>query len=380
MTDIKTFKDLEKEVIEPGICSLCGGCITVCAYNKIGAIQIENNIPKFIESDQKICLDCGICYQICPRTFTLSDHLKDFYTSQEPINEYKKLTWAQTTDNEIMKVCQDGGVVTSLLKYLLETKQIDGAIVNFAQSNWESFPLFITLSNELLDVAGTRYSTTPLLEIFQRPKFYSSLPEDEKNSESSSIFSFMNDYSRLAFVGCPCHIQAIKKMKILNIRPANTIKYMIGLFCMENFSYSDLMKNIVEKKLRIKLDEIKKVNIKKNLIITLKDNSNIEIPFEDLEDVVRPNCLYCPDFSNVYTDISVGGIGAPKNNSTVLIHTEQGENLFSNAVFNGYLTEYKNTDIEILKLKENTIRLIQRMTKIKKDRALKNLNKIHSLE
>lgn len=379
MTEIKTFEDLEKEIIKPNICSLCGGCVAVCAINKIDAIEIADDKPKFVKSDQKICVDCGLCYHICPRTSVMLKQLEEGFASKEPIGAYKKLTWCHTNDPEIKDVCQDGGVVTSLVKYLFDTKQIDGAIVNVALSNWESSPLIITSSEQLLKSAGTRYSITSSLEVFQKPRTYSTSSEKIEDVLLSSIFSLMEfsnfDHARFAFIGCPCHIRAIRKMQLMNVRPANTIKYVIGLFCMENFSYVALMKNKIEKQLKIKLNDIKKVNIKKNFIITLKDNSVKEIPLKDLKKEIRSNCLFCPDFSNVYADISVGGISAPPKNSTVIIRTEKGENLFGEALYGGYISEYKDSAEGVSKLKERSKKIIQRMTKTKEDRASENLKR-----
>jgi len=162
-------------------------------------------------------------------------------------------------------------------------------------------------------------------------------------------------------------------MQFLNIKPANTIKYIIGLFCMENFTYTDLMKEKIEKEKNIKLEDIKKLNIKKDFIITLNDNSEIRIPFKELDEVVRSNCKYCPDFSNIYADISVGGIGAPQNHSVVMIRTDIGAELFDRAVYDKYIREHEGN---ITQLRERSLKLINRMTKIKKDRALKNLQTI----
>ncbi|MHA1269253.1 MAG: Coenzyme F420 hydrogenase/dehydrogenase, beta subunit C-terminal domain [Candidatus Helarchaeota archaeon] len=372
---VKTFEDLEKEVIAPNICSLCGGCVAVCGFNNINAIEIQNNIPKFIEADYKVCLECGLCYQICPRTSSLNKQLYELYGTSEPIGLFKKLTWAQSRDPEILKHCQDGGIVSSLIKYLLDTEQIDGAIVNFAQSNWESFPIIIRSNTELSKASGTRYSVTPLLKIFQKPKIFDTSLNKIEDIELSTLKSLMNlnelHYARLAFVGCPCHIQTIRKMQILKIKPATTIKYLIGLFCMENFSYTNLMKNMIEGKLKINLEDIKKVNIKKDFIITFKDGSITKIPFNDIEEIVRPNCLFCPDFSNIYADISIGGIGAPQNNSTVIIRTDIGEDLFKSTLKSGYITEYKESREKIIELTDKNIKIIQKMSKIKEERSLK---------
>ena len=374
MAKLKIFKDLEKEIIEPNICSLCGGCVSVCAITKINAIEIINDKPTLVKSDDRECYECGLCYQICPRTSALSKELDEEFSSTDPIGSHKKLTWAQTNDSELKKVCQDGGVVTSILKYLFDTKRIDGAIVNIPQSDWNSVPVIITSSDQLKNAAGTRYSVTPLLEAFQKPKIYTS-PKKIEDVELSQVQSLMKlnkfEYARLAFVGCPCHVQSIKKMNILNIRPAITIKYVIGLFCMENFNYSDLMKKKIEKELKIKIKNVQKLNIKKNFLISVKDKPVVEVPLKDMDDVIRSNCLFCPDFSSLYADIAVGGIGAPKNNSVVVIRTETGENLFEDALSAGYITEYDESEDNMSKLNVRSVKIINRMTKMKGERAKK---------
>jgi coenzyme F420 hydrogenase subunit beta len=376
ISQIKTFKDLEKEIIEPNICSLCGGCVSVCAFNDINAIKIKNNKPTFIEADEKICLDCGLCYQICPRTSAINKHIDKDFGVNTPIGKFKKLTWAKTADPNILRVSQDGGIVTTLIKYLLDTQQIDGAIVNYARSNWESFPIIIKSSSDLLKTSGTRYSTTPALEIFQKPKIYSHYIDKTLNVRFSQFEDLLSlddvNYARLAFVGCPCHIQAIRKMKLLKIKPGVQIKYLIGLFCMENFSYSRLMNEIIEKKLKVKLNEIKKLNIKKDFIVTLDDDSTILLPFKEVEDFVRPNCLFCDDFSNIYADISVGGIGAPQDHSVVLTRTEVGENLLNDVLHAGYIEEYHDSEENLEELREKNIKIIAKMSDIKKSRAAKN--------
>ncbi len=376
MTEVKTFKDLENEVIKPKICASCGGCVSICAINNINAIKMKNGTPEFIESDEQICLECGLCYHFCPRTTSLNTQLTEAYACKDPVGSYKKLTWAQTTDPEILKVCQDGGIVTSLVKYLLDTKKVDGAIVNIATSNWKSFPTIVTSSDQLLKSAGTRYSITSSLNIFKNPKIASS-PDKYDDVDIPSIIELLElsdfDYARLAFVGCPCHVTAVRKMQVRKIRPANTIKYVIGLFCMENFTYTDLMKKMFEQKLNLSVDNIKKVNIKKNFLITLKDDTVKEVPMKEVEGAIRSNCLFCPDFSNVYADISVGGIAAPQNHSTVFIRTEQGEQLFAKALSEGFIAEYRATPENISKLRERSLKIINRMSNVKTERASKNL-------
>ena len=42
---------------------------------------------------------------------------------------------------------------------------------------------------------------------------------------------------RVAFVGTPCQIQAVRRMQTLNIIPADSIRFCLGLFCSGNFTF-----------------------------------------------------------------------------------------------------------------------------------------------
>ena len=50
-------------------------------------------------------------------------------------------------------------------------------------------------------------------------------------------------------------------MQLLNVIPADKITLTIGLFCMENFSFDTKTRDKLEKKLKIKLNNVKKLNM-----------------------------------------------------------------------------------------------------------------------
>ncbi|HUY01602.1 MAG TPA: Coenzyme F420 hydrogenase/dehydrogenase, beta subunit C-terminal domain [Candidatus Deferrimicrobium sp.] len=338
---IKTFENLVNEIIEQSLCSLCGACVAVCSANEINALFIEKNKPQHVKDSELLrkCLDCGICYLICGQTSDLNDKLEKLYSAIPPLGFYKFLTCARTTNPEIMAKAQNGGVVTSILKYLLGKNLIDGAIVNKPLENWKSSPYTVTSLEELIHSAGTRYSTVPVV----------------KELGNYKILNKPNP--RLAFVGCPCQVKAIRKMQLLNAKPGIYIKYIIGLFCMENFDYKKLFGEKIKNELKIDLNNIKKLNIKGNLFITLKNNEKIEISLKDLSTIVRDNCHYCTYFLNMYADISVGGVGSPPGFSTVLVRTETGNNIFSKLLIEN---EIKELDKEKLNLTD----ILSKITKL----------------
>ncbi|MCK4479550.1 MAG: coenzyme F420 hydrogenase, partial [Candidatus Lokiarchaeota archaeon] len=74
---IKTFQDLIQEVHEKGICQECGGCTSFCssAFETVIGFKKPNSPPEYINKDA--CLECGICYYLCPQTHILDDDLNN---------------------------------------------------------------------------------------------------------------------------------------------------------------------------------------------------------------------------------------------------------------------------------------------------------------
>ncbi len=352
---IKIFDDLRREVVESNLCNLCGACLAVCSANEMNALCLEENIPQYIKEfdDVQKCLECGLCYLVCGQISDLDPKIDALFAPAPPIGSYRLLTCAKTTDPKIQKRAQDGGVVTSVLKYLLDKNLIDGAVVNIPTSNWESSPKIVTSVEELLQSTGTRYSAVPAVQ------------------ELGNFQTLNKESPRLAFVGCPCQVKTVRKMQELQMRPGIFVKYVIGLFCMENFDYQKLMKGKFEKDLKIDLNNIKKLNIKKNFFITLKDNKQIEIPLKELSDLVRNNCHFCDDFTNFYADISVGGVGAPAGYSTVILRTQIGDKIFYDMKRAKEIEEVNSPPADLKKIRANVFSQISRLGQIKYDRGKK---------
>jgi coenzyme F420 hydrogenase subunit beta len=162
-------------------------------------------------------------------------------------------------------------------------------------------------------------------------------------------------------------------MQVLGIIPSDVIKYYFGLFCMENFSFSDLQLKPLETRYGFDLAHVKKVNVKEDFFLYLEDGRAIHIPFEEIDSVARPACLVCPDFSAEFSDLSFGGLGSPEGYTTVLIRSEKGKMVYRSALTAGYIRERKysspeQTRSELIKLQRLIIDFSQR----KRERALKN--------
>ena len=329
---IKTFRDLQAEVISRDLCGKCGGCVSFCSAGNLHALEMgEDDRPRYADEDK--CLLCGICYMICPMTAELDAEMRDKFGWRPPIGSYQGIRSARATDEAIQSVATDGGVVTALLLCMLERHLIDGAIVSEKTSVFGRQPRIASTREDLIAAAGSHFGgSSHLEELGDQYTTYSPTISAVKGLEAQR-------FRRVAVVGTPCQIRSIKKMQSLGILPAHLITCTIGLFCMENFLFDAAGRKKLEDKLHIDLDDVVKLNIKEDIIFWLDDGTVLHVPFEEMNEMARPACLACTDFSNEYADLSAGGLGSTSGYTTVLIRTARGERIYGEALSHGYITE-----------------------------------------
>lgn len=332
---VKIFQDLIKEVHELGICQQCGGCVSFCnsIENEVIGFKEPNTPPEYINKDK--CLECGICYFICPQTHVLDEDLNKTFNFSDfslmPLGFVENIYSCQSMDKEFLKYGTDGGVVNTIINYLIEKKIINGAIVAKAKSPFSREATIAKTKKDLINASGTKLDISPQLDTVQKFHTYtSSLPK---------LKHYKNN--KLAFVGTPCQIYTIRCMQSLGIIPSENIEICLGLFCYENFIFDRTKLAQFEKQFKIKFKNIKRINIKENLIIELKDHEvpqkKIHVPFEELTDYMRPACGVCNDFTNIYADISFGGLGSQDKFTTVITRTKRGKDIIDRAIKTGII-------------------------------------------
>ena len=311
-----SFGNLLAKVVLTGICTGCSACVSFCP---IACLEYLEGKPKLI----KKCANCGICVIICPQYESDLSSLEESVfgrqrKAEEEFGVYRRTILAQATDKNILQACQDGGVVTALLTYAFERGIIDGAAVSAISKEkpFHPVPKLATTPEEALECAGTRYTYSPNLLAFQ----------DGVNQNKK----------RLAFVGTPCQIRALRKIENLLFEYVNPLHLAIGLLCTESFTYEGLMEKHIQEELGVNLSEIQKINIKAKLLVTTKSEEVKVIPLKEAKQYTRKSCTLCTDFSAELADISVGGLGL-SGWTFVILRTEKGEKLFDAAVRKGFL-------------------------------------------
>ena len=339
--EVKSFEDLIEEVHKKGICQQCGGCVSFCNsmdYDVIGYSE-PNSPPEF--KNEENCLKCGICYHICPQTHVLDQDLNKSFNlldfSSMPLGNTSDIYSCQSIDFELLHQGTDGGVVNSLLSYMFQENLIDGAIVAKTKAPFSREPFFAESKEDLIGTSGLKLGISKQLdEVQKRHSYSSSLPELNKHK-----------FKKLAVVGTPCQIYTLRSMQNLGIIPSQNIEYCLGLFCYENFEFDQRKIEKFERDFNIRFEDIEKINIKKGLIIQLKGDKNrgslIHIHFEDLKEYIRPACIACSDFTNVYADVSFGGLASPEKFTTTITRTEKGRKLIKEALKGGIIS---NIDLD----------------------------------
>jgi coenzyme F420 hydrogenase subunit beta len=213
---------------------------------------------------------------------------------------------------------QDGGVVSALLIELLESGQIDGALVAKPSDTepWKGVAFLAQTRGDVLDSAGSFYNQTLALGHLDLKKY--DLPPNP----------------RIALVGTPCEIQGLRAMQA---RPfywgaskVEAVVLTIALLCTKSFDYEGLMLQEIQAKRGISLQDLDKIDIIRGKLY-LSDEAGatlLEEPIRDFHGAALKGCDECADFLGVAADISVGSVGSADDYSSVLIWTETGRQAF----------------------------------------------------
>ncbi len=114
-----------------------------------------------------------------------------------------------------------------------------------------------------------------------------------------------------------------------------------------------------------------------HLILKMKSNVSFHIPLEEIEEIARPACLACNDFSNEFADISVGGVGSQDGYTTVMIRTSIGKQVYAEALYQNYVENIHGSSYDSRKVNEkHLLHIIKDFATRKKIRSKKRIDSI----
>jgi len=341
-TKIKGMGELFKEVIDEGLCTVCGACVGDCPYTVFYRGKIR--MIDFCTRTE------GRCYEYCPRTHTdLDDISKMVFDAPYPDNEIgtvREIIMARAGDRKVRNKAQYGGTVTALLSLALEEGLVHKAILAKTNADKKPEAAEAATTKELLACAGSNYMAYPALEALNR------MPKDNKE--------------KLGIVLTPCQSIALAKMRSCppdqRIDMSN-IRIVIGLFCTWALDYGRFYEFLKDK---VDIARIKKFDIppppaSRFDIYTGKEVESLQL--DEVRNYRMHTCAYCLDMTAEFADISVGAVEGVEGWNTVIVRSERGASLVDRARKNGI--------IEFDKLPDKILAHLKEAAMLKKSRGLK---------
>ena len=314
------------KTVQADLCCGCGICKAICSkecisWSKKNGLYVPN-------IDEQQCVNCGLCASVCPG---LCHRYEAKGTAEETVTGPVLASYnAWSRDPELRHVGASGGVVSTIIRKLLEKGAYDGAFC------LDSYDYRQQLKTRLYTAEEVKYCWNQS----NAPKSRY-LPVSHENAVA---YMKENRNVRLIFVGTSCAVRGIQAaVKKLNL---NLEQYLFfGLFCDKVFNYNVISYwqdqychgNTLEA-LHFKNKEsggwpgdMKLFpEGREAFYVPLKDRAKAKAYF------VPERCLYCVDKLNVCADISLGDNYTGKDDSklgsnSVIIRTQAGANAWAAA-------------------------------------------------
>lgn len=170
------------------LCVGCGICKGICSTNAIN-LKVSNGIFT-VNFDYSRCVECNLCINVCPA-------LHNFYrkkpTTYDVLGRIEKIFFGYSTDNSIRYNAASGGVITSLILYLLRKKIVDKVFVT-KMDGFTATSFLTNNENDVVSAQGSIYFKTFSLRILNK------------------LLSNLKKGKRICVVCLPCQITVLKKV------------------------------------------------------------------------------------------------------------------------------------------------------------------------
>lgn len=308
-----------EEVKEFDVCCGCGTCSVACPNHAISYEYIRGQFLPCVNEEK--CVGCGICRMVCPSSKV--DVVKTFPRLDFDKEEIECYT-AFSKNEAIRRISTSGGVITTLVEYLLQTKQYNKAyLLQYDVFNGDKAVVRAVVdADEIKKCAKSKYI----------PASVELLASDIKN----------DTIGRSIVVATPCQLLAIKRFFAMYKRQDDDVLFL-GLFCdmVCNYEIYNYFEDRYGRFSSLHFRDKELSGWPGNVLI-IQGDKKVDIPREERikskERFKLNRCNYCFDKLNMLSDISFGdcylsGEEDIKGKSNIIIRTKKGKDLWESVSF-----------------------------------------------
>lgn len=311
------------KVIATYQCTACGACGLICPATAIEYCESVAGyvFPRIVESR---CIKCGLCEEVCPGTH-FGEALKEKY-KQHPNGSLTAGYVGRATDDSTWRRSQSGGIVTALLRHLLDSGSADRAVV-VALGSERPHATIIEKGFDSNLIQGSQFYPVPIL----------------------SAMKSLNPREKIALVGLPCHLHGFRNTLDLSSKLRKMDVLTIGLFC-DHSIYRAGYDYLASFSCGIGVSEIRYRDTSeggfpgKPMIYSV-DGKSIKVSknhFRFINGMLMPlRCELCADKLNFTADIACGdphripGVAKDQKLSAVIVNSTRGSELMKGAIKSG---------------------------------------------
>ena len=339
------------------LCTSCGVCQGICPSRAI-TMKIVPGGTWAPLIDESLCTDCGLCRQSCAGSgfdFPGMQHKLFGGAPEHPeIGNTLEMFSGHCADSDLHWKAQSGGIVSTLLLHLLETKAISGALlVRWNPSKpMEAEPFIARTREDVIQATGSKYCPVPTGKL---------------------MATVLQEEGRFAVVGPSCLIQSLRKAEVAIPALSAKIHIRIGLACLNVFALP--FHEYLRHRLKLKPDEIRSFEHRSKawrgwpgtLRIRTHTGNDLDLPAQESRVIPRPffspwRCNLCIDKANEFADITCGDCRVARhygiNNlshlghahpglSDIIVRTEAGRKTLHNAIDAGLIHAEPSSSEEI---------------------------------
>ncbi|MEE8603188.1 Coenzyme F420 hydrogenase/dehydrogenase, beta subunit C-terminal domain [Euzebya tangerina] len=353
MATTPQWRELYHEVVQTNLCTGCAACIMACPRNVLDYRVADYHpvqIGEGMGTDECFHGDrgCDICTRACPRFRAWESELDTaLFGRERTVDEVSGMDRSRllvrARDTEVFNAGQDGGLVSAMLIWGLETGRIDGVVTSKLTEGrpFDAEPALVTDREGVIATAGSRYT-------------YAANPLAMREADEQRL-------KQVALVGMSCQASINGSVLARNVaKYQRKIALTLGLLCSKTFTYDGQAEVFASH--GIDIADVTKVNIKGRVMVWHGEDGYDELPLKEFHPHTRPGCKQCPDFAAEHADISTGGIGKSNDWTLTIVRTARGEEWLQGVIDAGLV------DVRPAEEDEVAMNLLERLSTVSRKR------------